>query len=175
MIVSLTAVLLLVAALAVLTRSVPETEITLVSYGSDAAFLDNFSPRRYTPMLRLATQMDRRYLAAVHGAELASCYRRIQRGLLREYLRDASKDFNRLYSIANAKCLRAGADPGDLSMQLFEQQLAFILLVWGIEARLLLDGCLPFALDPQPLIQSIEGIAQLTRELAQPRFGYQAA
>lgn len=175
MIASLITVLLLVGAVAVLTWSVPESEPTPVSYRSDAVFLDSFSPRRYAPLLRLATQMDRRYLTAVHGAELAKCYRRIQRTLLREYLRDAVKDFNRLYSIANAKCLRAGSDPGDLSMQLFEQQFAFILLIWGIEARLLLDGLAPFALDPQLLIQSIESLAQLTRELAQPRLGYQSA
>ncbi len=174
MIVSLIAVLLLIAAVAAMTQSTPKTESVSVSSASDVLFLDDFSPRRYAPMLRLATRIDRRYLASVRGEELARCYRKIQRGLLREYLRDAAKDFHRLYSIANARCLRAGSDPGDISMELFDQQLAFILLIWGIEARLLLDCLLPFALNPQPLIQSIEGFARMTRELSPPRPGYQA-
>jgi hypothetical protein len=59
-------------------------------------------------------------------------------------------------------------------MVLFEQQMTFIMLVWGIEARLLLDGVLPFAVDLRPLINSIEGLAQQTREMARPQFGYSA-
>ncbi len=174
MIVSLLAVLALVVAVTLLTQFAPKPEIVLSSYGSDASFLDNFSVQKYRPMLRLATQMDRQYLTAAHSPTLASCYRKIQKGLLREYLRDAAKDFNRLYAIANAKCLKAAADPGDLSMALFEQQMTFILLVWGIEARLLVDGVLPFALDMKPLLGSIEGLVQQTRQLARPEFGYQA-
>lgn len=175
MIVSLIAVFLLVAAVTVLTRFAPKPEIVASSYGSDASFLDNFTLMKYRPMLRLATQMDRRFLIAAHGDKLATCYRRIQRKLLREYLRDAGKDFNRLYSIANAQCVRAAADPGDLSMVLFEQQMTFILLVWGIEARLLLDGVLPFAMDLKPLMHSIEGLARQTRQLARPQFSYNAS
>lgn len=174
MLVSLIAVLLLVVAVMALTRFAPKPDVIVSTYGSDASFLDNFSLQRYRPMLRLATQMDRRYLTAAHSDTLAACYRKIQRGLLREYLHDAARDFNRLYAIANAKCLRAASDPGGLSMALFEQQMTFIMLVWGIEARLLLDGILPFALDLTPLIQSIEGLAQQTRQLARPQFGYQA-
>ena len=63
--------------------------------------------------------MDRRYLKGVHSEILAGCYRKIQRGLLREYLRDAAKDFHRMYAIANAKAVQAASDPGDLSMCLF--------------------------------------------------------
>jgi hypothetical protein len=125
-------------------------------------------------MLRLATQLDRRYLTNAHGESLSGCYRKIQRGLLREYLRDAAKDFNRLYAIANAKSLKASSDPGDLSMALFEQQLTFIMLIWGIEARLLVDGLIPFAVDLDPLMGAIEGLAAQTRQLARPQFGYHA-
>jgi hypothetical protein len=95
--------------------------------------------------------------------------------LLREYLRDAAKDFNRLYSIANAKSLQASSDPGDLSMALFEQQMTFIMLIWGLEARLMLDAVVPFALDLDPLMGAIEGLAAQTRMLARPQFGYHSA
>ena len=91
-----------------------------------------------------------------------------------ELVIDAAKDFNRLYSIANAKSLQATSDPGDLSMALFEQQMTFIMLIWGIEARLMLDGIVPFALDLGPLMSAIEGLAAQTRTLARPQFGYHA-
>jgi len=174
LILSLIAVFVLVVAVAGLTRFAPKPAAIPGSYGSDASFLENFSLQTYQPMLRLATQMDRRYLTDAHGESLSGCYRKIQRGLLREYLRDAAKDFNRLYSIANAKSLQATSDPGDLSMALFEQQMTFIMLIWGIEARLMLDGIVPFALDLGPLMSAIEGLAAQTRTLARPQFGYHA-
>lgn len=174
MIVSLVTIFSLVVAVALMTRFAPKPDFVTSSYGSDASFLDNFSLMKYRPMLRLASQMDRRFLTAAHSERLASCYRKIQRGLLREYLRDASRDFNRLYAIANAKCVQASADPGDLSMALFEQQMTFILLVWGIEVRLAADSILPFALDLKPLMHSIEALASQTRQLARPDFSYHA-
>jgi hypothetical protein len=168
-------VLLLVAAVALMARYSPKAEDSHAFYGSDVSFLDNFSLGAYRPMLRLASQMDRKFLTSAHGEILAGCYRKIQRQLLREYLRDASKDFNRLYSIASAKTVKAVSDPGDLSMALFEQQMTFILLVWGIEARLLFDGILPLTVDLKPLVVQLEGLAQQTRELVRPQYGYTAA
>ncbi len=106
MIIGLLIVVLLVAAVALMARYSPKVDASGVSYGSDVTFLDNFSLGAYRPMLRLASQMDRKFLSSVHGETLAGCYRKIQRGLLREYLHDASKDFNRLYAIATAKSVR---------------------------------------------------------------------
>lgn len=174
MIISLTVILLLIAAVGLLTRFAPLSDSAVTCYGSDSSFLENFSLTSYKPMLRLASQLDRQFLTAVHSDKLAACYRGIQRDLLREYLRDASRDFNRLYEIATAKAVRAASDPGDLSMALFEQQMTFILSVWGIEARLLVDGWLPFGCDLKPLIAHLEGLVQQTRELARPQYSYTA-
>lgn len=174
MIIGLSIVALLIVLVALLTCFAPKPEGPAAFYGSDVSFLDNFSLGAYRPMLRLASQMDRKFLSSAHGETLAGCYRKIQRNLLREYLHEASKDFNRLYAIATAKTLRATSDPGDLSMALFEQQMTFILLVWGIEARLLLDGLLPFAVDLKPVVAQIEGLVQQTRTLARPQYGYSA-
>jgi hypothetical protein len=173
-IISLSIVCLLIAAVALMTRHSPERGAAAVFYGSDASFLANFSPGAYRPILRLASQLDGKFLSSAHGNTLAGCYRKIQRDLLREYLREVAKDFNRLYAIATAKSVQAGSDPGDLSMALFEQQMTFILLIWGIEARLLVDGLLPFAVDLKPLIGHLEGLAQQTRELARPQYSYHA-
>jgi hypothetical protein len=173
-ILSLTIVLLLIAAVGLLTRFAPQSDSTAACCGSDSFFLENFSLNSYKPMLRLASQLDRNFLTAAHSDRLAKCYRGIQRDLLRAYLRDASRDFNRLYAIATAKAVRAASDPGDLSMALFEQQMTFILSVWGIEARLLFDGWTPFACDLKPLIAHLEGLAQQTRGLARPQYSYTA-
>jgi hypothetical protein len=173
--ISLAILLFLVAAIALLTWFAPEADGSAASYGSDVSFLDNFSLGTYRPMLRLASQMDRKFLKSVHSDRLAECYRKIQRNLLREYLREASRDFNRLYAIATAKAVQAASDPGNLSMALLEQQMSFVMLVWGIEARLFLDSLLPFGIDLASLVGQLAGLAQQTRELARPQYGYQTA
>lgn len=93
MIVGLASVALLVGAIALMTwLSESDARVSRNSYGAEIDFLENFSLKSYRPMIRLASRMDMDYLASVHGAPLARCYRRIQRNLLREYLRVASKD-----------------------------------------------------------------------------------
>jgi hypothetical protein len=174
MIVSLSIIGLLTVAVGLLTFFAPRANAADAFFGTDASFLENFSLNAYRPMLRLAGQMDRKFLTSAHGETLAGCYRKIQRSLLREYLRDASKDFARLYAIATAKTLHAASDPNDLSMALFESHMTFSLLVWGIEARLLLDNFLPFAVDLKPVIGQLEGLARQTRELVRPQYSYQA-
>ena len=174
MIVTLSLVFLLIAAVALLTRFSPQSEGTATSYGSDALFVDGFSLNRYRPMLRLASQIDREFLSSVHGKQLAGCYRKIQRDLLRDYLREASNDFKRLHAIATAQAVRAQSDPGDLSLNLLEQQMSFAMSIWGIEARLLLDDYLPFSVDLKPLVMHLEGLAAQTRALLRPQYSYSA-
>jgi hypothetical protein len=174
MILSLVAVLLLVAAIIAMTKfsSSQPAAATRNSYASDASFLDNFSPKTYRPMLRLASQMDRNYLNSAHGTKLAVQHRKIQRQLLREYLRDLSRDFNRLYEIATVKSVQAINDSGNLSVNLVEQQMGFIFLIWTIEARLILDSVLPYSVDLKPVIGYIDALASQTRELARPQLAY---
>jgi hypothetical protein len=173
-IISLTLVVLLIVAVGLLTRFSPQSEGVVATYGSDASFIDNFSLRTYRPMLRLASQIDKEFLVRAHGKDLASCYRKIQRDLLREYLKEASKDFNRMYAIATRQAVQAVSDPGDLSIALLEQQMTFLFSMWGIEIRLLLDDYLPFAVDLQPMVAHLDGLAKLTRALVRPQYSYSA-
>jgi hypothetical protein len=173
MILSLAIVFLLVIGIVAVTRySSSQPAAAPNSYGSDATFLENFSPETYRPMLRLASRMDRRYLTRAHSAKLAAFHRRIQRKLLREYLHELSRDFNRLYDIATTKAVHATTDSGSLSMTLVEQQMGFIFLVWSIEARLILDCIFPYSVDLKPVIGYIENLAGQTRELARPQLSY---
>lgn len=176
MIFSLGAVLLLIAAAFGLpwlsSRKASGSDRRGPSYGSDAEFLDNFSLSAYQPMLRLASHGDRNYLVSAHGAPLATCYRKIQRRLLREYLTNLSTDFNRLYSIATERAVHAVSDTENLSLALLEQQMSFIFQVWMIEARLLVDRAIPYTPDLKPLVGYVEALAAQTRELATPRLSY---
>ena len=173
MIISLGSVALLVAAIALMTwLSGSRAPVAASSYGADIDFLETFSLKSYRPMVRLASRMDKDYLASIHGLPLARCYRRIQRNLLREYLHMASKDFGRLYAIANVRAARATSDAGNLSMALLEDEVSFIFLVWGIEARLMLDSVLPGLIDLKPVVRHIETLADQTRELGRPQLSY---
>jgi hypothetical protein len=173
MIVSLVAVLLLVIAIVGLTKfSSTQPAAAKNSYGSDASFLEDFSLRTYRPMLRLSSQMDRRFLNSAHGPKLADHHRRIQRQLLREYLRNLSRDFNRLYDIATAKSVHALNDTGNMSTSLVEHQMGFIFLIWSIEARLALDSVFPYSVDLKPVVSCIENLAAQTRELSRPQLSY---
>ena len=175
MIIGLAIVVLLATAVALLTCFAPSEAQSRFRAGTDASFLENFSVAVYQPMLRLAGQMDRRFITSAHGKVLAECYRGIQRNLLREYLREASKDFNRLHEIAAAKTLKALSDPEELSAALFEQQMTFALLVWWIEARLLLDRFVPCSIDLKPVVAQIEALAGQTRQLARPQYAAYSA
>ena len=175
MIVTLCAVAFLVVMAGVLARDTPHAEELASARQSDTSFLEDFAFHGYRPMMRLAAQTDRRYVSTTLGVPLAASYRKVQRELLRQYLREAARDFSRLYSIANAHSVAAVSDPGDLSMAVLEQQMTFILLIWAVETRLLLDGILPFAVDLKPVINSIETLAEQTRQRVRPQYGFHAA
>ena len=175
MIIGLAIVVLLTTAVALLTCFAPADGNANCGTRTDASFLENFSMGAYQPMLRLAGQMDRQFISSAHGKVLAECYRGIQRDLLREYLREASNDFRRLHAIAIAKTLHALSDPDNLSMALFEQQMSFVLVVWWIEARLLLDRYLPFSMDLRPVVEQLEALAGQTRELVRPQYAAYSA
>jgi hypothetical protein len=171
-ILGLLAVVLLVAAALGLTRfSAPKPDAAR-SYGSDSAFLDQFSVSRYRPVLRLANRMDRGYLEKAHGKRLAAVYRKTQRVLLREYLRDLSKDVNRLYAILNARSANARSDEADVSLALTEQQTSFALLIWGIEARLVLDAIMPGPLNIRPLMAALDALTSQTQAISSPQLSY---
>jgi hypothetical protein len=170
--ISLAVIAGLILAVALLARRTPDNDARESCYGSDATFIETFSIRTYKPMLRLAGQMDSDYLVRKRGKALASCYSKIKRDLLREYLREASKDFNRMYRIANDRCVQARSDPDNMSAALLDEQLSFLFTVWVIEAKLLLGDLLPFQTDLRPMLAHLEAVAAETRMLIRPVSGY---
>lgn len=135
-------------------------------------WLEHFSPDSYLPMLRLADQCDTGFVTARGGTEQAARYRRVQREILREYLRVLSRDFHRLHAVATESALRARDDHGNLSLVLVEEKMEFIFSVWSIEIRLWLDEFAPCAVDLRPLLAHLEQLTAKARATARHRIGY---
>ena len=130
------------------------------------AWLENFSPHIYLPMLRLAQSADTGYLNTQRGPEAAARYRRVQRRILREYLRGLSRDFHRLHALGTETRSLARTDSDNSSFALIEEKLEFIFSMWSIELRLFLDKVTPCAINLQPMLASVDELTVKVRESA---------
>lgn len=136
------------------------------------AWLENFSLGSYLPMLRLANSGDSGYLNSQRGPEAAARYRRLQRRMLREYLRGLSRDFHRLHIIAVESSWRGRIDHENSALALMEEKLEFIFSVWVIELRLFLDKFSPCTVNPQPLLANVNELTAKAREIARRRLEF---
>jgi hypothetical protein len=166
--ISLAVLAALISVMALLVHPAAENQTGAKLPTASDAWLESFSLRSYRPMLRLAAGDDERYLKAGRPPGSVKRHRRIQRTLLREYLRSLSEDFHRLHRIAAEKQLRAKRADAGLPMELFEQQIGFIFHMWSIEARLLIHALIPHRIDLQPLLANVEKLAADTREMTRP-------
>jgi hypothetical protein len=118
------------------------------------AWLENFSPGSYLPMLRLANSGDSGYLNTRCGPEAAARYRQRQRRMLREYLRGLSRDFRRLHTVAAENAWRTR------------------ISVWIIELRLVLDKFSPCTINPLPLLANVDELTARAREITRRRLEF---
>lgn len=133
------------------------------------AWLESYSPDVYLPMLRLAHSEDTGYLTTYRGSEEAARYRRVQRRILKEYLRSLSRDFHRLHALATESALRARNDHENSSLALVEEKLDFIFSMWSIELCLFVNEFAPCAINLRPLLADIGDLAAKARENARRR------
>jgi hypothetical protein len=166
--ISLAALAALISVMALLVHPAAENRAEAKFPTSSDAWLESFTLRGYRPMLRLAARDDEHYLKAGCAPGSIKRHRRIQRTLLREYLRSLSQDFHRLHRIAAEKHLRSKSADAGLPMELFEQQIGFIFHMWSIEARLLIHALIPHRIDLEPLLANVEKLAADTREMTRP-------
>ena len=133
------------------------------------ACLESFSADSYLPMLRLADSSDSSFLSAHLGPEQAAKYSRLQRRMLRDYLRGLSRDFRRLHSLATESALRERSGNKDSSLALVEEKMEFIFCMWSLELRLLLSGIVPCVVNPRPLLANVEQVEAKARASARRR------
>ncbi len=136
------------------------------------AWLEKFSPDSYLPMLRLTEPGDVGFLNANCGPLEAARYKRLQRAMLRDYLRGLSRDFNRLHALASNSHFRGQAENADSALALVEEKLEFIFSLWSVEVRLLLDEVRPCPVNLRPLLTSVSELTDRVREIARRRNEY---
>jgi hypothetical protein len=136
------------------------------------AWLERFSPESYLPMLRLTEPRDIGFLNTHCGPLEAARYKRLQRAMLRDYLRGLSRDFNRLHTLASHNRFRGQAENADSALALVEEKLEFIFSVWSIELRLLLDEVTPCPVNLRPLLANVTELTDRVREIARRRNEY---
>jgi hypothetical protein len=137
-----------------------------------AAWLENFSPATYLPMLRLANSGDSGYLNSRSGPEAAARYRQMQRRMLREYLRGLSRDFHRLHTVASESPRRSRIERENSALVLIEEKLEFIFAVWIIELHLFLDKFSPCTINPRPLLANVDELTARAREVTRRRLEF---
>jgi hypothetical protein len=123
------------------------------------AWLEDFSPDMYLPMLRLAEPGDAGFLDARGDPGTALRYRSLQRQMMREYLSGLARDFHRLHALA--------AEAGTPSQM--DEKMEFVFCVWSIELRLTLNQITRCAANLEALLASVEQLTIRVRELAQRR------
>lgn len=123
------------------------------------AWLEDFSPEMYLPMLRLTEPADAGFLDVHRGTEAGLRYRSMQRQMLREYLRVLARDFHRLHALA----AEAGA-PAQM-----DEKMEFVFCVWSIELRLALNQLTRCAVNLETLLASVGQLTIRVREMAQRR------
>jgi hypothetical protein len=111
-----------------------------VSAPQDRAWLDEFSIDKYRPMLRLLSERDFEYLALQSGftPDIAKRLRQERRRIFRAYLRNITRDFNRLHSAARELVAQAPEDRSALASALMTYQLTFVCAMVGVHCRLVL-------------------------------------
>ena len=160
MLIVLAAIALVLVAIVPFARPPAAERAEAMSFSQSDAWLEGFSLRPYGPMARLASRHDRNFLKKARACGEIRHYRRTQRTLLREYLRNLAVDYRRLHAIAAARSEPAPA------LELSERQTEFILLMWSVETRLVVQRVIPWSVDLQPLLANVEMQAAETRQLA---------
>jgi hypothetical protein len=170
----------------ILAAAVPAALITIVAWRRPwrrrdeqvvamEAWLESFSPESYLPMLRLAESLDTGFLTAQRGPEEAARYRRLQRQILKEYLRGLSRDFHRLHSLATESALRARHDHENSSLALVEEKMEFAFSMWSVDIRLMVNDFAPCAVNLRPLIANVDELTARVREANRRRLEFRVS
>jgi hypothetical protein len=126
----------------------------------DPEWLNSFTISRYSPMRRLLTDEDERYLcdAGVDRGALKRL-RRQRRRVFRTYLTNLTRDFHRLHGAARLLVLHADTDCSDIAEQLVRARLVFGWALFLVECRLALHSLGIGTVDVGRLIGAANDVA----------------
>jgi len=146
-------------------------ERKLVRLGIGEWAMRDFDLRHYQPMLRLVEREDEIFLKSQPGyrPEIGRAWRRARRRALRMYIRNLSRDFDRLHGEARRLVASATAEHSHLVGVLFRQKWMFWRVRTLVEFRLILHRFDIGQPDLQPLFDLLREMqAQLHAPTASP-------
>jgi len=119
-----------------------------------------FSLARYRPMEQLLAEEDFLFLAAQPGyrPEIGAKLRRERRRIFRLYLRELTRDFQRLHADARSMVADSTAEHSELVGVLLRQQLTFRLRLAALKLRLALGGLGLGKVDVRGFVEAIEAM-----------------
>jgi len=123
-------------------------------------WLDTFSVDRYRPMQRLLAPADFAFLESECGYSAAAIrkVRAERRRIFRMYLRNLTRDFNRIHYAGRILLLNSPVDRPDLAEKLFRARWTFLWALATIHFRLVLNAVGGRHVDVLGLLGSIEGL-----------------
>lgn len=122
------------------------------------SWFEEFSASAYRPMMRLLSEADFRFLSRQAGytPEIGKRLRRQRRMIFRSYLRNLSRDFNRLYSGAAMLLVYSEIDRPELASSLLRIRANFYYALCLVKVRLALHTLGFEMIDVTPMLQSLE-------------------
>ncbi len=134
----------------------------------DARWLANFSPSSYRPMERLLIEEDLEFLASQPGytPALGRHLREERRRIFLAYLRNLTRDFERLHRAARVLLLSAPEDRPDYAAALVRQRVTFERALLVVRCRLMVSRVSGSAIDVSGLMDALESMNSQVQILA---------
>jgi len=173
----LTLAVVLAVVLGLLLRSLMKQNNTnQFSAQSSADWLDEFSAIEYRPMKRLLSEEDFRFITRQPGytPEIGKRLRKERRLVFRSYLRNLTRDFNRLYQAATILMVYSEVDRPDLAASLLKIRANFYYALGLVHLRLLLHAVGFEMMDVTPMLQPLEFLHVQVRSLQPAGIGASA-
>ena len=130
-------------------------------------WLEEVSPERYKPMLRLLHPQDLDFLRSQPGftRKMESRFRRQRCEIFRSYLRQLDGDFQQVCTALKLVMVQSNADRPDLAATLLRQELWFKVGMLAVHFRLLLYGCGIGTVEVGGLLKLFDGMRLELRSL----------
>ncbi len=158
----------LAAVLVLLVRSLPkQNHLSPSSPQWSPGWFEDFSTSTYRPMTRLLAEDDFRFLSRQAGytPEIGKKLRKERRMIFRSYLRNLTRDFNRLYSGAAILMVYSESDRPELAASLLRIRANFHYALVLVQLRLALHAAGFEMMDITPMLQSLEFLQVQVRSL----------
>jgi hypothetical protein len=130
-------------------------------------WLEELSPERYKPMLRLLDPQDLDFLRSQPGftRKMEGGFRRQRCKIFRSYLGQLNGDFQQVCMALKIVMVQSNADRPDLAATLLRQQVWFKVGMLTVHLRLLLYGCGIGTVEVGSLLKLFDGMRLELRSL----------